>query len=153
MTLTDATSFFGLVFGLSGFVLGVLNYLRDRHKIVVSLQWDMDMTSQEAHEKNQKWGVITVTNVGRRPTHVSHVALKLPKGYDHTHLLVGNSIHGKKLTEGDPSEVFVVTQVGLEQYAKDWRKIVAQISDSSGKVWFSKRSSATDKPSWARMGA
>jgi hypothetical protein len=149
MTLSETTSLVALVFGLSGFVLGVLNYLRDRHKVIVTLQWDMSMTSDDRFDRDKKWGVITVTNVGRRPTYVSHVALKLPKGYDHSHLLISDSIHGKKLTEGDPSEVFVVNQEGLEQYAKDWDRLKAQISDSTGKVWFSRRQKAAGRPSWA----
>jgi hypothetical protein len=149
MTLSETTSLIALVFGVSGFVLGVLNHLRDRHKVVVSLQWDMSMTSEDRTDNEKKWGVITVTNVGRRPTYVSHVALKLPKGYDHSHLLINGSIHGKKLTEGDPSEIFIVKQEGLEQYAKDWHRLKAQISDSTGKVWFSKTPRAVKPPSWA----
>ena len=149
MTLSETTSLVALVFGLAGFVLGVLNYLRDRHKVLVTLQWDMSMTSDDRFDHDKKWGIITVTNVGRRPTYVSHVALKLPKGYDHSHLLISGSIHGKKLTEGDPSEVFVVNQEGLEQYAKDWDRLKAQISDSTGKVWFSRKEKAAKRPSWA----
>ncbi len=34
MTFNEIVSVVGLVFGLPGFVLGVLNYLRDRSKIV-----------------------------------------------------------------------------------------------------------------------
>lgn len=149
MTLSETTGLVALVFGLAGFVLGVLNYLRDRHKVVVSLQWDMSMASDDRFDHDIKWGVITVTNVGRRPTYVSHVALKLPRGYDHSHLLISGSIHGKKLTEGDPSEIFVVNQEGLEKYSKDWHKLRAQISDSTGKVWFSKAQKAAERPSWA----
>lgn len=62
-------------------------------------------------------------------------------------------IRGKKLTEGDPSEVFVVDQSGMEQYAKDRRNIVAQVSDSTGKVWYSKKLKAAQIPSWAAIHA
>ena len=153
MTLTETVSVIGLVSGVAGFVLGVLNYFRDRHKVDVLLQWDLDVTPDSGYDATKKWGVITVTNVGRRSTYVSHVALKLPKGYDHSHLLIMGGIRGKKLTEGDPSEIFVVDQSGMEHYAKDWRKIVAQVSDSTGKVWYSKKLKANETPSWAAAHA
>lgn len=44
MLLSEAVSVIGLVAGVAGFVFGVLNYLRDRHKIVVALQWDLAAT-------------------------------------------------------------------------------------------------------------
>lgn len=150
MTLTEAVSAVGLVFGVAGFVLGVLNYLRDRHDVIVSLQWDLDVTPDSGYDHTKKWGAITVTNIGRRSTYISHVALKLPKGWDHSHLLIMSGIKGKKLTEGDPSEVFVVEQNGMELYAKDWRSIIAQANDSTGKVWFSKKLKARERPSWAK---
>lgn len=41
MTFTEFISAIGLCFGLAGFVLGVLNYLRDRHRINITLQWGL----------------------------------------------------------------------------------------------------------------
>jgi hypothetical protein len=149
MTLGEFISAIGLCFGLAGFVLGVLNYLRDRHKIDITLQWDLDVTPRSGYDHTQRWGAIRVTNVGRRPSYISHVALKLPKGYDHSHLVIMGGISGKKLSEGDPTEVFVVTQEGMAAYAKDWRRVIAQVNDSAGKTWYSKAPKANQKPSWA----
>lgn len=153
MTLSEVVSVSGLVFGVSGFVLGVLNYLHDRHKVVVFLQWDLEVTEGSGYDHTTKWGLIRVTNVGRRPTYVSHVALKLPKGYDHTHLVIMGGIVGKKLTEGDPSEAYVVDQTSMELYAKDWKHIVAQVNDSTGKIWYSKKLKSNKIPSWAQASA
>ncbi|MES2636270.1 MAG: hypothetical protein V4605_03015 [Pseudomonadota bacterium] len=150
MTISETVSVVGLIFGVSGFVLGIMNYLRDRHKVEVSLQWDLDVSPGGGYDNTKKWGLIRVTNVGRRPTYVSHVALKLPKGYDHTHLVIIGGINGKKLTEGDPTEIFMVSQENMETYANDWRKIIAQVSDSSGKVWFSSKLKSKECPSWAK---
>jgi hypothetical protein len=58
-------------------------------------------------------------------------------------------ITGKKLSEGDPTEVFVVDQAGMEEYAKNWRRIVAQVNDSAGKDWYSPKLKAAERPSWA----
>lgn len=148
MTITEGISLTGLIFGVAGFVLGVLNYLRDRHKVAVTLQWDLDVTPDSGYDQTKKWGLITVTNIGRRSTYVSHVALNLPRGYDHSHLLIQGGIQGRKLTEGDSTEIYVVDQDGMEQYAKDWKNIVAQVSDSTSKVWHSKK--LKEKPSWAQ---
>lgn len=129
-------------------MLGVLNYLRDRAKIVVELQWDLMVTDNRQYDPNKLWGLIRVMNVGRRPAYISHVALNLPKGYEHTHLLIAGGIAGKKLAEGDSPELYVVSQNGMEKYAKDWQEIVAQVSDSTGKAWRSKRLKKQDVPSW-----
>lgn len=149
MTIGEFTAVAGLCFGLAGFVLSVLNYIRDRHRIVVLLQWDMEVSPGSGYDHTRKWGAIRVTNVGRRSSYVSHVALKIPEGYGHSHLLISGGIQGKKLSEGDPSEVYMVDQDGMNAYARHWRSIVAQVNDSTGKTWKSKKLKKAEKPSWA----
>jgi hypothetical protein len=149
MTLTETTSLAGLLFGLSGFLLGVMNYLRDRPKIVVTLQWGLIVTPGGMYDSDKQWGAIRVTNVGRRATYVSHAVLRLPKGREYSHLMIHDSIQGKKLSEGDATVIYMVSQDNLAQYAAGWRQIVAQVSDTTGKVWTSKRLKGTEKPSWA----
>lgn len=149
ITLGEVIGLFGLLFGLTGFILGVMNYLRDRAMLAVTLQWDMDVTPGTQYDHNKKWGVISVANAGRRTAYVSHAALRLPKGHDASHLVVMDSIQGEKLAEGDPTKVYLVDQDGLEPYASDWRKIVAQVSDSTGRIWKSKRLRGSPVPSWA----
>ena len=109
----------------------------------------METFGNTEYDPEKSWGVINVTNIGRRPVHVSHVALRLPKGYEGTHHLINSGIGGKTLPEGSPSEIYVVTQDGMEKYAKDWRGIVAQVSDSTGRVWKSKQLPRNKVPSWA----
>lgn len=150
MTITEVVAVLGLASGVAGTVLGVMNYLRDRASVQVSLQWDMKSFGAPEYDENKFWGVVTVTNVGRRPIHVSHVALRLPKGLDDTHLLISDGIRGKTLSEAAPSEIHVVTQDGMEIYAKYWDKIVAQVSDSNGHEWKSKP--VKKRPSWAGEG-
>jgi len=150
MTLGEFVAVAGLCFGLAGFVLGVLNYLRDRAKLVVTLQWDMEVTKGNEYDHKKLWGVIRVTNIGRRTTYISHPAIRLPKGYKHSLLLISAGIEGTKLAEGDPTKIYMVSQDGLEKYAKDWRKLVAQISDTTGKVWKSERLRENEVPSWAK---
>ncbi len=153
MTATDLAAIFGLISGVTGTVLGVLNFLRDRAAVEVSLQWDMSVSPGTEYDPNKKWGVITVANTGRRPIFVSHVAIRLPKkaaikgGY--SHLVIPSSIVGKTLTEGAPAERYVVTQDGLEAYAAHWRGLIAQVSDTRGREWRSKKLRRSKIPSWA----
>lgn len=144
MTVSELTGLLGLIFGLIGTSIGVFNFWRDKGKLVVRLQWDMAIAGEPEEERV---GCITVTNSGRRAIFMSHVALRLPKGAENSHFLIREGLKGQKLSEGDPPAVFPVDQEGLEQYANEWKTIRAQVSDSTGKEWFSKK--VTVAPSWA----
>ena len=145
ITISELTGLLGLIFGVIGTSIGVFNFRRDKGKLVVRPQWDM-ATTGESEEK--RVGCITVTNSGRRAILVSHVALRLPNVREHSHFLIRDGLKGQKLSEGDPPAVFPVDQEGLEQYANEWKDIRAQVSDSTGKEWLSKKIIVT--PSWAK---
>jgi hypothetical protein len=147
VTVTDVVAIVGLITGVSGLVLSILNYIRDRAKLDVHLQWDMAVTPGTRYDPTKKWGTVRVSNCGRRATYVSHVSLKLPKGYDHSYLLIMESASGEKLSEGDAPRIYVVSQDGMEIYSNDWDKLFAQVSDSTGKIW--KSNKVKEKPSWA----
>lgn len=144
MPISEAVGFGGFLLGTVGTVLGVMSFLRDQGKLVVRLQWDMAMTGEDAAKRV---GCITVTNTGRRAIFISHVALRLPKGGEISHFLIQDGLKGQKLSEGDPHAVFPVDQDNLETYADKWQGIVAQVSDSTGKEWLSKKVKTI--PSWA----
>lgn len=145
VTISEATGLLGLIFGLFGTSIGVFNFLRDRGKLAVRLQWDMAVKGEP---DGKLVGCITITNTGRRAIFMSHVALQLPKGGEHSHYLICDGLEGKTLSEGDPPAFFPVDQEGLELYALEWQKVLAQVSDSTGKEWLSKKVSAI--PSWAK---
>ena len=149
ITLNDAATLVGLVAGVSGFAIGILNYLRDNPKILIELQWDMSSYGNTGFNENELVGVIRISNTGRRPIYVSHVALKLPKGYEDTHLVISDGLVGQKLQEGDQPLTFPVSQEGLEKYKTKWKDIRAQVSGSTGKVWYSKKITKGQLPSWA----
>jgi hypothetical protein len=130
-------------------VLGVLNYRRDQVQVDVSLQWDMDVTPGSGYDPTKKWGVVRIHNIGRRPTFVSHVSIPLPSGYDHDHILAVDSVVGATLREGDAPKIYLMTQDGMERYAKDWRKLTAEVTDSTGRIWKAPRVPKNRRPSWA----
>ena len=136
----------GMILGTAGFVISVLNYLRDRPRVRVTLSWHM----VDVHTKITR-GLVRVTNVGRRPIFVSVVALSLPEGLDKTDLILMDSVSGKKLSEGDGPYGVMVNFDGLEPYKAVWRKIRACAVDSTGKKYFSDFPANNDKtPLWAQ---
>lgn len=147
LSLTQILALLGAITGIIGCVLGVLNYLRDRAKIIVHLVWDMKPFGHTNFDMNKLYGCITVTNVGRRSVFISHVAIKFPKKNEYG--LIFEGLAGEKLVEGDPPKRYPVEQDGLEEYSKDWRKIRAQVTDSAGKLYYSKTTSKC--PSWASV--
>jgi len=151
VNLNDIATILGVVLGVSGSILGILNYLRDRAEVAVTVKWDMNISDNRIYDPNKKWGVISVANIGRRSIFVSHAALRLPKGYNSTHLVLFESIDGKKLSEGDRPIQYMIDQSSLSEYAKDWRNIRAEITDSTGKVWRARKPNKEKRPSWAEI--
>jgi len=143
ITLSDVTAIAGLMFGLSAFVLSIVNYLHDRALVVVDLIWDMTVAAD-----GRQVGIITVANIGRRPIFVSHAALRLPKEAKRSLILINSSVPGEKLCEGDRPLQYIVPQETLKGYAPFWDKIRASVSDSTGKAWYSKKGGIKKKPSW-----
>jgi len=143
--LTQALAVLGTITGIIGCVLGILNYLYDRPKVVVKLIWDMEPSGNTTLDKNQLYACITVANIGRRSTFISHAAIKLPE--KNSYGIIPEGLGDEKLAEGDPPKHYYVKQNGLEKYSKDWHKIRACVTDSAGKLFYSKPTSKC--PSWA----
>jgi hypothetical protein len=145
ITLAELAAILGMVLGTAGFVIGVMNYLRDRPRVKVTLNWNMVNP-----QTNEKIGVLTVTNVGRRPIYIGAAALTVPKGFKHTHLVLAESIPGKKLSEGDAPAKFRVNHDGLEEYSKQWRDVRGYAEDSTGRRYVSKRLPESPVPPWVK---
>jgi hypothetical protein len=148
MTLTDLTAIAGLVFGVTGAVLGVMSFMRDRIALDVILQWDMKVIAGYPEVPDRTVGVVRIRNTGRRPVFVSHVALATG---GRVKLLLRDSLQGIKLLEGDGPLSFEFEQVGFEEYARNWWLLRAEVSDASGRIWRSPMSSGKP-PSWAVGG-
>jgi len=151
LTLQEIVVLLGIIFGVSGCVLGIANFLRDRPRVKITQQWDMRVTPNRVYDPNKTWGVISVTNAGRRPVYVSHVSLMLPRGSEAKYLTLLEAAAGTRLAEGDAPQIYPVNQKQLTKYARDWRIIVAQVWDSTGKTWKSKKLRKSDRPSWAKL--
>lgn len=134
-------SILGMVLGTAGFTISVLNYLRDRPRIKVTLQWNMaDPNTGETR------GLVRVTNTGRRAVYISIAALEMPDDMD---FILNDSVVGTKLGEGDKPAGYLFNDDEMAKYSNKWRKIRAFVVDSTGKRYTSKRSSRNAKsPRW-----
>ena len=144
--LAITPSILGMLLGTAGFVMSILTYLRDRARVKITLQWNMQNT-----QTGQTKGLVRITNAGRRPVFISIVALELPREFEHTHLVLDQSIGGTKLGESEKPLGVLVPPDGLAQYSKCWRKIRAYAEDSTGKRYYSafpKKDAKT--PPWAK---
>jgi hypothetical protein len=148
ITITDIAAFGGIIFGLTGMILGIMSYLRDKPKISVNLKWDMEAVGDMRYSRDKLWGMVTVTNTGRRPIYMSHVHLRLPKGFDSTHLLLSEGIRGDRIEEGDPPKTYMIDQESLTKYKNAWNKMYAVAIDSTGKEY--KSSKVKEQPAWAK---
>lgn len=137
------TGILGSLLGAAALIITFLNYRRDQHMVKVTLKWDMmDVATQ------RMMGIVKVANVGRRPVHLSIVGLEIGGHQKHSHLILNDSIKGKRLDEGDKPEGFMVNYDQMAQYKEVWDKIRAIAEDSSGKAYYSEY--PKDKPSWAK---
>lgn len=135
MTLLSALV--GVAIGTAGFVLGVLNYLRDKPRVVVSLTWDLEPfgAAVSALDPTKPWGALTVTNVGRRPIFVSHASLHVPG--ETRYFLLNDGIEGVKLLESDPPRRYVIDQQAVRDRFPEWTRLRGCVVDNTGRHWHS----------------
>lgn len=149
MDLTPLLAVVGAISGLAATGFSVANHLRETPRIRVQLQWNMATTAGTLLV-DKGAGIITTTNIGRRPVFVTHVSLKLPDGQKHL-VFVDHFLRAKPLNEGDAPITTVVEPALIESdllpHARNWRLIRAVASDSTGKQWVS--AAPAIAPSWA----
>jgi hypothetical protein len=136
------TGILGSLLGAAAIVISVLNYRRDKPQLKVTLKWDMTEVGTR-----RMMGLVKVANIGRRPVHLSVVALEIGGHQKYSHLILNDSIKGKRLDEGNKPEGFMVNYDQMAQYKEVWDKIRAVAEDSNGKSYYSEY--PKDKPSWA----
>jgi hypothetical protein len=136
------TGILGSLLGAAAIVISVLNYRRDKPQLKVTLKWDMTEVGTR-----RMMGLVKVANIGRRPVHLSVVALEVGGHQKYSHLILSDSVKGKRLDEGDKPEAFIVNYDQMDQYKEVWDKIRAVAEDSTGKSYYSDYPKG--KPSWA----
>lgn len=138
--LRDATALSGALLGAAGFAVGAANYIRDRPRLRVTLQFDMEGYGNLTN--SGPWVVVSIANTGRRPIYVSHVGLrpasrwKRPPKYKT--LFVWGSQEGRRLQEGDPPWTVPGSQdEAVAAFTKRCRRVRAFVIDSAGRIYHS----------------
>jgi hypothetical protein len=141
--LTTITALAGLFFGLCGFTLGVLNYRRDRARVLLSLDWHGCIIRQ-TDDLQAKLGRIYLTNTGRRPVYIVSVGLLFftLSEFQITRTTFGH-VKGFRLSEGDPPVSLVVPDsVEMAKFLwvdhkEHWLYLRAFAYDSTGRRYLS----------------
>jgi hypothetical protein len=144
MDLKDTLGVIGTVTGSLGLVISLLVYFRDRAKVLVTLDFDM-----------QGFGSMPQVpegfNVGRRAIYLSHAHLAIPqwahKRFRTSHLLLGSGVQGVTIAEGGAPHMIPTRQDDLGRFAEIWAYIRAAVVDAAGAHYYSDW--PTKKPDWA----
>jgi hypothetical protein len=149
---TTITAIAGLVFGFTGFLISILNYRRDRPKIIVRLRWDSVFKDKEGHQI--QLGEIYIANAGRRPVYITAAGIQADYPLS-PHVIrrhFPGAEHGRKLAEGDPPIRLIIPDSRemagvLIEKAAQWREMRAFVEDSTGRRYLSKVTWL--RPCWA----
>lgn len=141
--LTTTGSVLGMVLGTAGLSISLLNYLRDRPRVKVTLSWNMmDPRTQDVR------GLVRVTNTGRRAVFIGVAAIEIPNSP--TVYVLNDSLAGTKLAEGDKPAGYFISHDGMAEHAAYWRKVRAFVEVSTGEKYYSPYPKEdTPPPKWA----
>ena len=152
--LTTIVAIAGLIFGFTAFVIGILNYRRDRPGLRVVVHWDSVIVGDKTG-RQVRLGQVYVTNTGRRPVYITAAGIELwsTTSRDFIQRQSRGVVQGRKLAEGDPPICFVVPDnyevaEALIEVAEYWRDIRAFAIDSNGKKYLSRP--AFFRPTWGK---
>jgi hypothetical protein len=132
----------GMVTGVTGLIISLLNYRRDRANVDVQFWWT-------GSKPGKRSGMIVVSNIGRRPAYIANVYIVLPKGREHGMVEVPDprlgfdfdamKPPGLKIAEGDAPVCFIFEQEWLQQYKDDWHLLRAAAVDVHRNEYVSSR--------------
>lgn len=147
--VTTIVAICGAVFGFAALLLNLSSYLRDRSRLKVTLEWDQrisgDTNGDVKYDPNGLYGIVRVTNIGRRPVFLAEVALVLPSRQEP---ILGQTFRPPKLSEGDPPAIYMVDPTLTMGQEMNWKRIRAFAKDSTGREYKSEK--VNKQPSWGR---
>jgi hypothetical protein len=134
VTLSGTLALIGGITGPLGFVISLLVFFRDRARIAVSVSWDMEAFPRPP-DYPAKFAMITIVNIGRRPTYVSHVSAR--EEGNPIAKLIAKSVPGRILSEGSAPYSEIMDEQPLAAEEVPWWKLRFSVSAASGRLFFS----------------
>jgi len=141
MLITEIAAVLGMILGTAGLALSTLNYMRDRPYVKIYEQWNVN-----SPDYAEPYCIIHVTNTGRRPVFIMYVAFELPPGSSEPYLILNATgermlAEGRRLSEGDPPLICTIAYSALGSYLNGSTQLRACAKDSTGRMYYAKKSS------------
>lgn len=136
--LENPVAWYGAIIATVSIIIGILNYLHDRAKVIVKFQKNMRMgpryiVNSSPWSPEKDYFVITVVNKGRRLVKISKAGLKYYGRLQKPWVIAGDSVlkTDRTLTESNPATDFLIEQdrLNLEEIYFVWAE------DVIGKVY------------------
>ncbi|ENM5935999.1 hypothetical protein CTB58_003879 [Vibrio mimicus] len=148
MDIRDIVAFVGMLTGVAGFTLSLINYRREDPKVHVELSWN-DFSCTDDYLDGTKYVVkVSVANAGRRDVYIRDVRIIIPEKYntEYKSISMGNRVSGVSLEEGSAPVVYERSQSAFEFWLKPkllefpemQKQIIAEVTDSGGRKYYSK---------------
>jgi hypothetical protein len=148
LEIRDLAALVGMVTGIAGFTLSIINYRREEPSLNIKLSWNDFHYTDDFLDKTKYVTKVTIANSGRRSVYISDVKIIIPEKYntDYKTITLSQRVTGVKLDEGESPELFEIGQNSFESWLKpkllefpDMQEdIVAEATDSTGRKYYSK---------------
>lgn len=147
MTFAEILAVYGAVLSTILASLKLLEYLRDRVRIKVTVtynqkvvpMYDPDGIHSDTFDKSPPLIVVTAVNIGRRPITIKKAGLMLPSGIGERNesLISCQSLRDiVDLTE-NKSHSFALYENDVQKYGLKPDKYIGYVIDASGKMYYS----------------
>lgn len=145
MEIRDFAALVGMITGVSGFTLSIINYRREEPKLNVGLQWNCFSHTDNSIDKTHYVTKVTVANSGKRSVYITNVSIIVPKKYgaNYTKITLSKRVTGVKLGEGEAPELYELDQnnfqnwleTKLNKFPEMQKDLIAVVTDSTGKEY------------------
>jgi len=110
----SAVAWYGAIVATVGILVSLYNVLRDRARIKIKFQRDMQIIGpQPVYDPNKTYFNITVINKGRRPVNITKAAIRTI-GRERKYALLSDSFSAHRnrvLNESNPTTEFMMEQI------------------------------------------
>jgi hypothetical protein len=136
VTASEFAAIVGAVTGPMGLVIALFSFFRDRSRLWVTAKVDWRVKNSTNYDPNEKYVVVTVSNIGRRPEHVSLVVAALPSGP--SYMFSDTFFNPNETAEGSQPRQYLAKQTTIVDFDALWPGFFVVVRTSSGRQYRSK---------------